>query len=103
MRGDEKSAAEAAQHTSDFIGDQRDKARQIQADFEKAGGVGMSDQALEEFGKALARKATPIFDKYIVIFSAPGSSESEQGEALYEYRLGVTRGLNLDWRRSRAQ
>jgi hypothetical protein len=53
MRAPGQSVDEAARKASDFIGSQRDKARQIQGQYERGGGTGMSKEALAEFGKAL--------------------------------------------------
>jgi RHS repeat-associated protein len=35
-------------------------------------------------------------------YSLPGSDPAAEGEALYEYRLGLQEGLNFDWGRQRA-
>ena len=40
-----------------------------------------------------------IHDQY----SLPGSSPAAEGEALYEYRLGLQEGLNYDWGRQRGR
>jgi len=36
-------------------------------------------------------------------YSLPGSSPSEEGEALYEYRRGLQEGMNFDWSRERGR
>lgn len=87
MRGPNQTVAQAAKQTSDFIGSQRDKAREIQARFEKNGGVGMSKEALEEFGKALhtvTDMTSPMHEGFQVWYGIPVPGDPMGGRDAYE-------------------
>ena len=87
MRAPGQTVEEAAKKASDFIGAERDKARQLQAAFENNGGNGLSKEALEAFGKALHTiidMTSPAHEGFQVWYGLPVPGDPQAGHDAYE-------------------